>query len=70
MKPFWIVFEWCSQQLFDGEEKDLGKALSSLGVLLFKASLALVHTDMFLKKVVLGSSSQDSASMSSCFALS
>lgn len=70
MKLLWIVFKWCSQELCDGEEKDLDEAPRSLWVLLFKASLALVNADVFLKRVVLGLSPQDSASVSSCFALS
>lgn len=55
---------------FYGEEKNWGQAARSLWVFLFKASLALVYADMFLQRVVSGLSSQDSAWMSSCFALS
>lgn len=61
MKLLWIVFKWCSRELFYGEEKDLGKAARSLWVLPFKARLALVHADMFPERVVSGLSSQDSA---------
>lgn len=57
VKLLQIIFKWCSQELLDGEEKDLAKALRGLWVLLLKASLALVHADMFLKRVVSGSSS-------------
>lgn len=56
-----IIFKWCSQELFFHEEKDLGKAYRSLWVLLFKSSLACVHTNMFLQGLVSELSSQDSA---------
>ena len=62
-----IVLQWCSQDLCYGEEKDLGEASRSLWVLLFKASLAPVHTNAFLEGVVSGSSSQESACKSSVF---
>lgn len=62
-----IVSKWHPQELFDGGEKNLGKAPRSLWVLLFRTNLA----DMYTLTCVLKEWSQDclpeTSSMSSLF---